>query len=538
MKIAIYSRKSRFTGKGESTRNQIDMCKEYANNHFSVDSFIIYEDEGFSGSNSDRPEYQRMLKAAKSGKFDVLICYRLDRISRNISDFSDTIETLERNDISFVSLKEQFDTSTPMGRAMLYIASVFAQLERETIAERIRDNMLSLARSGRWLGGKTPTGYESEPITYFDSNMNKKTMYKLKQVPKEIEIVKKVFRKYLEFGSLNQIEVWSTMNNITTVNNKFFDITAAKGILTNMVYVKADDMMYEYCKRHNMDIASNKSEFDGKHGLMTYNKNIERKGKSHKLRDKSEWIVAVGNHKGIIDSFDFIKIQEMLNQNKFQAPREGTSKVGLINTLLKCKNCGSRFRILYGTKRSDGTRPHYYKCRLKEKSKGTKCSVPNLKGEQLDELVVNHIKSLAKDTGEYFNTLNQDRDYARSQTKLHEDNTKELISQLNEKEKIISNLTIQLGENEASTASKYIIKKIEELDKDIKSLKKIINNADEKKENSLYQQKNIDMIQHLLTSFAEDADELEHNEKKKMLNMIVDQILWDGENLEIKVFGE
>ena len=96
-----------------------------------------------------------MMDAAKKRQFKAIIVYRLDRISRNVSDFSGLIEELARLDISFISIKEQFDTSTPMGRAMMYIASVFSQLERETIAERIRDNMHELAKTGRWLGGTT-----------------------------------------------------------------------------------------------------------------------------------------------------------------------------------------------------------------------------------------------------------------------------------------------------------------------------------------------------------------------------------------------
>lgn len=77
MKVCIYSRKSKFTGKGESIKNQIEMCKDYASSHFNVSKFIVYEDEGFSGGNIDRPEYQRMISDAKSRKFDIFICYLL-----------------------------------------------------------------------------------------------------------------------------------------------------------------------------------------------------------------------------------------------------------------------------------------------------------------------------------------------------------------------------------------------------------------------------------------------------------------------------
>ena len=166
-KIAIYSRKSKFTGKGESIGNQIELCREYIRaNHgqADADAAAVYEDEGFSGGNLERPAFKRMLRAARERKFKAVVVYRLDRISRNISDFSGLIEELSRLDIAFVSIKEQFDTGTPMGRAMMYIASVFSQLERETIAERIRDNMHELAKTGRWLGGTTPTGYCSKSV--------------------------------------------------------------------------------------------------------------------------------------------------------------------------------------------------------------------------------------------------------------------------------------------------------------------------------------------------------------------------------------
>jgi site-specific DNA recombinase len=128
----------KFTGKGESIGNQIELCKECFQIH--------YEDEGFSSGNLNRPDFKKMMTAAKEGKFNAIIVYRLDRISRNISDFASLIQELSHLNIAFVSIREQFDTASPMGRAMMYIASVFSQLEGETIAERIRDNMHELAK--------------------------------------------------------------------------------------------------------------------------------------------------------------------------------------------------------------------------------------------------------------------------------------------------------------------------------------------------------------------------------------------------------
>ena len=160
VRIAIYSRKSKYTDKGDSVGNQIEIALKYIKEHYPDSEYdveiVIYEDDGFSGGSIDRPKYKKFLIEEKIKPFDVLICYRLDRIGRNIADFSSLMEKITELGTSFISIKEQFDTKTPMGRAMMYIASVFAQLEREVIAERIRDNMIELAKTGRWLGRTDP----------------------------------------------------------------------------------------------------------------------------------------------------------------------------------------------------------------------------------------------------------------------------------------------------------------------------------------------------------------------------------------------
>ncbi|KNF07584.1 putative DNA recombinase [Gottschalkia purinilytica] len=538
MKIAIYSRKSKLTNKGESTQNQIQLCEEYANKHFKVDEFIIYEDEGFSGGSSDRPQYKKMIRDANKKKFNILMCYRLDRISRSISDFSNTIELLQSNNISFISIREQFDTSTPMGRAMMYIASVFAQLERETIAERIKDNMLRLSRSGRWLGGKTPTGYGSEPIEYYDENMNKKVMYKLKEIPKEISIVKMIFKKYLELKSLNQVEVWSVTNNIKTPNGNYFDVTGVRGILTNMVYVKADENMYKYCRSLNMDIASDKSEFDGIHGLMVYNKTIEKKGRANKLRCHSEWIVAVGKHKGIISSTDFISTQNLIQNNKLKSPKTISSKIGLLSTFLKCNICESKMRTIYGNKRKDGTRSHYYKCKLKEISRGLKCNSKNLPGKEVDKLVLNEIRKLNLDYNKLLKSLLKKKDYIISLNDLYATKSSTLEKEVQKYERMIENLTLKLSETLDSKSSKYIISQIEALDKKINEVKISIEKINKEKKFTLNELKTLESLKDLVRSFNKSIYEFEYEEKVILLSKLVNDIIWDGNNLEIRFSSE
>ena len=281
--IALYSRKSKFTGKGESIGNQVELGKEYVRVHFgdaAVDKIVVYEDEGFSGGNLNRPAFKRMMDAAKKRQFKAIIVYRLDRISRIVSDFSGLIEELARLDISFISIKEQFDTSTPMGRAMMYIASVFSQLERETIAERIRDNMHELAKTGRWLGGTTPTGFESEAIKSITVDGKAKKACKLKLVPEEADIVKTIFDLYVETDSLTLTEAALIKQGFKTKNGKYFTRFSVKAILQNPVYMVADQEAYDFFIKNDTDLFSEHDAFDGVHGMMAYNRTDQEKGRA------------------------------------------------------------------------------------------------------------------------------------------------------------------------------------------------------------------------------------------------------------------
>ena len=151
---AIYARQSVDKADSLSIQGQIDLCRQKAGAGFQV-----YHDRGYSGRNTNRPAFQRMMEDVEKGLVQKIIVYRLDRFSRSIADFGRLWETLRRHNVEFVSINETFDTSTPMGRAMLNIIMVFAQLERETTAERVRDNYYQRAKLGAWPGGPAPYGF-------------------------------------------------------------------------------------------------------------------------------------------------------------------------------------------------------------------------------------------------------------------------------------------------------------------------------------------------------------------------------------------
>lgn len=529
---AIYVRKSKYTGKGESIANQLDMCKKYAQErNLKTKKDLTYFDEGFSGSNTDRPAFQKMINDAKNKKFDILICYRLDRISRSISDFSATMDILKKYNISFISIKEQFDTSTPMGRAMMYIASVFAQLERETIAERIKDNMLQLARTGRWLGGITPTGFKSEPLIYYDKELNKRKMYILSPIYEELETVKKLFNKYLELGSLSKLQTYCLKFNLKSKNNKIYKKNTLKNILNNPVYAVADESLYEYFLENNMDIANDKVDFDGTHGVLVYNKNIESIGKSNRQRDKKEWIVAVSNHKGIIPSKEWIQVQRLLEKNKGQAPRKGTSNKALLSGLIVCGKCNEPMRVKYGNiNPKTGKRHYYYVCTLKENSRSHKCNNSNLKGLTADELVINNLKKLFHDNKEIINYLNNIRQKQSPYIDEDAEYLKHLKNLISINEISIQNLVKELSKNKNSIVAKYIIKEIEKLDKENQKLNLKLLDYKNKLEKNKHQ-----TITKEIDKMIKDIDNLFNINKKKLIKCIIDKIYWQDGTLEIKL---
>lgn len=525
MKAAIYSRKSRFTGKGESTQNQVEMCREYGKSHFNIDDFIIYEDEGFSGGNADRPEFQRMIDHSKKKKFDIVICYRLDRISRNISDFTSLIELLQDSNIGFVSIREQFDTSTPMGRAMMYIASVFAQLERETAAERIRDNMLQLSRTGRWLGGNPPTGFKSEPILYLDSNMKQKKMFKLSPINEELELVKVIYNKYLEFQSLSKLETYCMQSEIKTKKDKYFHKQSIRNILINPVYAVADTYVYDYFDASEAQICNSRDDFNGKHGIMAYNKKIVKKGKSVKTKDTSQWIVAIGKHKGIISGKDWVIIQKLINKNKSLAPRQGTSYAALLSGFLRCK-CGSFMKVKYGQlKKGTDKRHFYYICNTKQVSKTQLCNNKNLIGEKADNEVIEALKYMINEG--YVNNLNN----AKNDIKMKDIENNKIKKRIEDNKMAIDSLLKKLALTDNENVSQYILKEIEKLDNENNKLKLKQNDEHDTEIESF----NIDLLKESIINFARTVDSSTTQEKRNMIKSIIDKIEWDGKELNINL---
>lgn len=529
MKAAIYSRKSKFTEKGESVENQITLCEEYGKS-IGITDFVTYEDEGFSGGNTSRPQFQKMMKDMQEKKFNYLICYRLDRISRNVSDFAITIEKLKKYNVEFISIREQFDTSSPMGRAMMNIAAVFAQLERETIAERIKDNMYELSKTGRWLGGTTPIGFKSEAENYTDSNGKDKKMYKLLEVPNEIETVKLIYNIYLEKKSFSSVANYLCKNFYKGKNGGEFSRQTVQQIITNPVYCIADVSAINYFKNLGASVYGEPSS----KGFMVYNK--REGGKKDRLI--SDWIFSIGEHPGIISSDLWIKCQQINESNKSKAsPRTGTGNKFLLASMITCGHCSSGMASWSHFNKKRDFMERYYRCNLRTRA-SNRCNNKMLNAYEAEEKVIENIKNI---------------DIELLIKNYHK--TKIELDTIDSSSKEIEALNLEINKNNKTIQG--LIRKIALLEDDIEIMEMFKNEIDIIKNENLQLENrikeigasiekindkklSIDEIVDRINIFKKFIDYVEDiNDKRELILSVVESIVWhsETEQLEINIIG-
>src|SRR6516162_2820380 len=162
-----------------------------------------YDDGGYSGGSTERPALQRLLADVKARKVQIIVVYKVDRLTRSLADFAKLVELFDAHGVSFVSVTQQFNTTTSMGRLTLNVLLSFAQFEREVTAERIRDKVAASKRKGLWVGGVVPLGYKLKDG-------------KLSIVESEAEQVRLIFRRYLALGSVNRLVLELRERNVRT----------------------------------------------------------------------------------------------------------------------------------------------------------------------------------------------------------------------------------------------------------------------------------------------------------------------------------
>lgn len=358
IRVVIYVRvSSKEQVDGYSIGEQIERLEKYAD-AMEWDIVKTFVDPGYSGGNTDRPGLKEMIKEIEKGGIDKVVVYKLDRLSRSQLD---TLYLIEKvflaNNTDFVSMSENFDTSTPFGRAMIGILAVFAQLEREQIKERTMIGKEARAKEGKWGGGAT------EPIGY-NYNIAKDLLevdeYEALQVRELFEIfltgvpLRSIETKFYEKGYSHKHGVW--------------DSKAMRRVLKNKTYL----------------------------GYIRY----------HDEYYKAE-------HTPIIDEETFNNAQELLRQREEQYKefyRKPGARTTYLGGMLYCKHCGGKYAKQLGGSSKYG-KLYYYVCysrnkKVKKMIKDPNCMNKNWRMEVLDEIVLNEIKKLAIDP-EYINTLKE-----------------------------------------------------------------------------------------------------------------------------------
>ena len=310
-----------------------------------------YDDGNVSGATADRPALRRLLDDIDAGEVDCVLVYKIDRLSRSIADFVQMMDIFERKGVSFVSVTQQFDTSSSVGRLTLNLLTCFAQFERETIAERTRDKIHAARKRGRWTGGPPPLGYDVHP-----------SGGRIEVNEAEAEQVRAIFELYVELGTLTATartlnergwttKAWTTKAGKVREGRRWTKVSV-RTLLTNVIYVG-------------------------------------------KVRLKDE--VFDGQQDAIVEQALFERAEARLARNA--APGAGATCRGpggaLLAGLLRCEPCGEAMISTHTTRR--GRRYHYYVCRRAQTEGWASCPTKSLPAHEIERIVVDQIRAIGKD---------------------------------------------------------------------------------------------------------------------------------------------
>jgi len=250
LRCAIYTRKSTEEGLDQEFNSldaQHEACAAFITSQFGLGWKLVsdrYDDPGFSGGSMERPALQRLLQDIRDKRIDVVVVYKIDRLTRSLTDFSRIVEVFDQASVSFVSVTQQFNTTTSMGRLTLNVLLSFAQFEREVTAERIRDKIAASKKKGMWMGGVVPLGYRVE---------NRKLVVHTE----EAKTVRRVFERYLELKSiLAVIEDAEALSEQSLIGENAAKRITSRGKLAYLL----SNPTYVGCIRHRDNIYNGEHE--------------------------------------------------------------------------------------------------------------------------------------------------------------------------------------------------------------------------------------------------------------------------------------
>ena len=342
MRCAIYTRVStdnQAEVEFNSCEAQEDRIRSFIDSQETMDVFKVYTDPGYSGSNLERPAIREMLKDIQSGKVELVISYKIDRLTRSPRDFYQLIELFEKNEVNFISVTERFDTSTPSGRLLRNIMLTFAQFERELTSERTKDKLQQRAMKGMWNGGIPPFGY-------------KRVDKKLVPDEKEADIVKRIFEIYVSTGSTAETYNMLKKEGIFGRNGELFTKTSIRRMVSNEVY-------------------AGKTKHQGK--------------------------IYPGLHQAIT-SEEMFDLAQKIKRDKEERVKRGMSITYPFAGLITCKECGSMMTPSF-TNKGSNRRYYYYRCTCTFKHDWEKCGTRQVSANRLERYILERLKSISADNG-------------------------------------------------------------------------------------------------------------------------------------------
>lgn len=522
MRIYIYARKSVFSDKSDSVDNQLRMCREYCDAHFpdAERTYCEYSDEDFSGKNTDRPDLKRMMD--RISEADMLIVYQLDRLTRSVRDFSNIYQILDDNSVSFVSVKEAIDTSTPIGRAMMYIIVIFAQMERETTAARVADNMLGLARKGWWTGGNPPIGYKR-------TRVEREGRRHVLIVPEDegVKYVRWLFDYFLSGGySLQGCETALKHDGVKAPGGGFLSTTQIYQIITSPVYVEATPEVYDFYKDKGcrMDDGSPRELWTGDVGVIIYGRTSTASGK-HRKNPPEEWLVCLGHHEPIVDARTWLAAQAQLATNKFVKKKK--HPIRLLKGTLRCGCCGTLMQVSYKRK-TEGYSAWYYCLKRQRKGEET-CPMKYIKCDLLDEKVLDVFRQFEADP----NIIRES--VIRKEERVQTVDPEPIRKKLKGAEARLSKLTSMLGECSSDAQERAIFAEVGRQAEKVEELRKELDEAlrDERRQRMSEVEieervRDVQAMIHGLDGFSED-------ERNAIVHKVFRTCTWDGETLRLGV---
>lgn len=354
---ALYARQSVEKVDSISIESQLEYCRHEARGCPCRE----YIDRGYSGKNTNRPAFEQLLDDIRQGKVSRVIVYKLDRISRSILDFANMMQLFQQYQVEFVSSTERFDTSTPIGRAMLHICIVFAQLERETIQKRVTDAYYSRCKKGLYMGGRIPYGFARQEVVL---DGVRTSMFVPE--PQEARQVQLLYSLYADpANSLGDLVRYLNEHGYRQLRGGTWSTARLSELLRNPVYVRADATVYEFFQEQGAQILNPVSDFTGHNGCYLYRSAGSPPGSRSALSGKE---VVLAPHEGLVSSRDWLRCRLRCLQNRRSATTCKAKSSWLLGKV-KCGRCGYGLSIVQSNTRWQ----RYFVCSAALASKKQRC---------------------------------------------------------------------------------------------------------------------------------------------------------------------